>query len=69
MDETLNGWKKFATLLPDNWLAETPQTLCFDAAWQTVGSGFLKSAATFFQNCRNSITEFVYSLGLIVVSG
>jgi hypothetical protein len=23
----LNGWKKFATLLPNYWLAETPQTL------------------------------------------
>ncbi|MGE1103196.1 hypothetical protein [Peribacillus simplex] len=23
----LNGLKKFATLLPKNWLAETPQTL------------------------------------------
>ncbi|MFB6800274.1 hypothetical protein ACFCVU_03505 [Peribacillus butanolivorans] len=23
----LNGWKKFATLLPNNWLADTPQTL------------------------------------------
>jgi hypothetical protein len=23
----LNGWKKFATLLPSNWLAETPQAL------------------------------------------
>jgi hypothetical protein len=23
----LNGWKKFATLLPKNWLAKTPQTL------------------------------------------
>ncbi|MCU6602308.1 hypothetical protein OCO53_17720 [Peribacillus frigoritolerans] len=23
----LNGWKKFTTLLPNNWLAETPQTL------------------------------------------
>jgi hypothetical protein len=23
----LNGWKKFATLLPNNWLAETPQAL------------------------------------------
>jgi hypothetical protein len=23
----LNGWKKFATLLPNNWLAETLQTL------------------------------------------
>ncbi|PRS44385.1 hypothetical protein C6W19_01265 [Bacillus sp. RJGP41] len=21
----LNGWKKYATLLPKNWLAETPQ--------------------------------------------
>ncbi|MGG0414065.1 hypothetical protein [Peribacillus simplex] len=25
--ETLNGLKKFATLLPKNWLAETPQAL------------------------------------------
>jgi hypothetical protein len=24
---TLNGWKKFATLLPNNWLAETTQKL------------------------------------------
>ncbi|MDQ7860825.1 hypothetical protein RCO48_06440 [Peribacillus frigoritolerans] len=23
----LNGWKKFATLLPKYWLVETPQTL------------------------------------------
>ncbi|MBD8134683.1 hypothetical protein IFR10_03935 [Bacillus sp. CFBP 13597] len=23
----LKGWKRFATLLPNNWLAETPQTL------------------------------------------
>ncbi|MBD8134417.1 hypothetical protein IFR10_02595 [Bacillus sp. CFBP 13597] len=23
----LNGWKKYATLLPSNWLAETPETL------------------------------------------
>ncbi|AZV62535.1 hypothetical protein DOZ91_19675 [Peribacillus frigoritolerans] len=22
----LIGWKKFATLLPNNWLAETPET-------------------------------------------
>ncbi|MGE8020486.1 hypothetical protein ACQKOM_16455 [Peribacillus frigoritolerans] len=22
----LKGWKKFATLLPNNWLAETPET-------------------------------------------
>ncbi|WP_330501226.1 hypothetical protein V2I71_15590 [Peribacillus frigoritolerans] len=27
MDETLIGLKKFATLLPKNWLAETPETL------------------------------------------
>ncbi|WP_289314928.1 hypothetical protein [Peribacillus sp. NJ4] len=27
MDETLIGLKKFATLLPNNWLDETPQTL------------------------------------------
>ncbi|WP_286201415.1 hypothetical protein [Bacillus sp. ISL-4] len=37
MHESLNRFKKFATLLPNNWLAETPQTLCFDEAWQTVG--------------------------------
>ncbi|MFS0668043.1 hypothetical protein AB1L12_08975 [Peribacillus frigoritolerans] len=23
----LNEWKKYATLLPSNWLAETPETL------------------------------------------
>ncbi|MDM5282778.1 hypothetical protein [Peribacillus frigoritolerans] len=23
---TLKEWKKFATLLPSNWLAETPET-------------------------------------------
>ncbi|MEY9869252.1 hypothetical protein ABIE66_004631 [Peribacillus sp. B2I2] len=27
MDETLIGLKKFATLLPNNWLDETPQTV------------------------------------------
>ncbi|MDM5210881.1 hypothetical protein QUF94_05450 [Peribacillus sp. NJ4] len=27
MDETLNRLKKFATLLPNYWLAETPQAL------------------------------------------
>ncbi|MEY8755347.1 hypothetical protein AB9M93_12810 [Peribacillus frigoritolerans] len=26
-EETVIGWKKYATLLPKNWLAETPQTL------------------------------------------
>jgi hypothetical protein len=26
-DETILEWKKFATLLPNNWLAETPETL------------------------------------------
>ncbi|MGM0888219.1 MAG: hypothetical protein ACQEW5_14860 [Bacillota bacterium] len=31
----LKGWKKFATLLPSNWLAETPET--FTEASQTVG--------------------------------
>ncbi|WP_260358363.1 hypothetical protein [Peribacillus frigoritolerans] len=33
----LNGWKKFATLLPNNWLAETPETFTVEEAWQTVG--------------------------------
>ncbi|MEE3953532.1 hypothetical protein [Peribacillus frigoritolerans] len=32
----LIGWKKFATLLPNYWLAETPQPLG-EEAWQTVG--------------------------------
>ncbi|WHY96828.1 hypothetical protein [Peribacillus simplex] len=27
MDKTLIGLKKFAALLPNNWLEETPQTL------------------------------------------
>ncbi|KOR79816.1 hypothetical protein AM232_16135 [Bacillus sp. FJAT-21352] len=32
----LIGWKKFATLLPNYWLAETPQPLG-EEAWHTVG--------------------------------
>ncbi|PHD75800.1 hypothetical protein COF64_11495 [Bacillus sp. AFS043905] len=32
----LNRWKKFATLLPNYWLAKTPQPLG-EEAWQTVG--------------------------------
>ncbi|WP_411738711.1 hypothetical protein [Peribacillus sp. S4] len=32
----LIGWKKFATLLPNYWLAKTPQPLG-EEAWQTVG--------------------------------
>jgi hypothetical protein len=32
----LIGWKKFATLLPNYWLAETPQPLG-EEAWQAVG--------------------------------
>ncbi|MEC0274824.1 hypothetical protein [Peribacillus frigoritolerans] len=27
MDETLTRWKRFATLLPKYWIAETPQAL------------------------------------------
>ncbi|MEE3954077.1 hypothetical protein [Peribacillus frigoritolerans] len=34
---TLKGWKKYATLLPKNWLAETPQPFTGEEAWQTVG--------------------------------
>ncbi|MEC0297912.1 hypothetical protein [Peribacillus frigoritolerans] len=34
--ENVIGWIKFATLLPNNWLAETPQALCAEEAWQTV---------------------------------
>jgi hypothetical protein len=36
-NETLTRLKKFATLLPNNWLAETPETLVGEEAWQTVG--------------------------------
>ncbi|MEB2629651.1 hypothetical protein SOP94_14445 [Peribacillus frigoritolerans] len=32
----LIGWKKFATLLPNYWLAKTPQPLG-EEAWQAVG--------------------------------
>ncbi|MFJ5750262.1 hypothetical protein ACIP97_17050 [Peribacillus frigoritolerans] len=34
--EYVIGLKKFATLLPNYWLAETPQTLG-EEAWQAVG--------------------------------
>ncbi|WP_214744161.1 hypothetical protein [Bacillus sp. ISL-34] len=34
--ETPNRLKKFATLLPNNWLVETPQPLVA-RTWQTVG--------------------------------
>jgi hypothetical protein len=36
MDETLIRLKKFATLLPKYWLADTTGD-CFETAWQTVG--------------------------------
>ncbi|MGE8019822.1 hypothetical protein ACQKOM_13035 [Peribacillus frigoritolerans] len=42
--------KKFATLLPNNWLANTPQPLA--VRWpgrQSAGSGFLKSIGTFLK--------------------
>ncbi|WP_284692639.1 hypothetical protein [Peribacillus frigoritolerans] len=32
----LNGWKKFATLLPNNWLAETSPSYA-EEVWRTVG--------------------------------
>jgi hypothetical protein len=39
---------KYATLLPKNWLAETPETLASGRLGrQSKGSGFLKSAGTF----------------------
>ncbi|MGE6609553.1 hypothetical protein ACQKFG_03325 [Peribacillus sp. NPDC076916] len=60
MNETLNGLKKFATLLPNNSLAETPQTHGRQAAereWiseincivfkeKTAGKGFSSSLST-----------------------
>ncbi|MFD4818966.1 hypothetical protein [Peribacillus butanolivorans] len=63
----LNGWKKFTTLLPNNWLAETPQTLAARglADSRRKGSGFLKSTETFFNKKtagKLAFYEFVYSL-------
>ncbi|WP_162604480.1 hypothetical protein [Peribacillus frigoritolerans] len=47
----LNGWKKDATLLPKNWLAETPETLASRRLGRQSAererTGFLKSAGTF----------------------
>ncbi|WP_342604489.1 hypothetical protein [Peribacillus sp. FSL E2-0159] len=42
--ETLIGLKKFASLLPNNWLAETPQELALMRLADNLrkGSGFLK---------------------------
>ncbi|MDR4929322.1 hypothetical protein [Peribacillus simplex] len=37
LDETYIGLKKFATLLPNNWLARDPTGACAEEAWQTVG--------------------------------
>ncbi|MES9735845.1 hypothetical protein ABWK46_00655 [Peribacillus frigoritolerans] len=40
--------KKFATLLPNNWLANTPQPLAVRRLGrQSAGSGFLRSIGTF----------------------
>ncbi|MGW6662503.1 MULTISPECIES: hypothetical protein [Peribacillus] len=38
-NETTIKLKKFATLLPNTWLAETPTDACVEEAWQTVGGG------------------------------
>ncbi|MDQ7860914.1 hypothetical protein RCO48_07480 [Peribacillus frigoritolerans] len=45
----LIGWKRFATLLPNNWLAKTPQALAPRRLGQTVGGkgADLKSAGMF----------------------
>ncbi|WP_343929177.1 hypothetical protein [Peribacillus frigoritolerans] len=47
--------KKFATLLPNNWLAETPQTLALMrlADSRRKGSGFLKSTPNVFRSSLN----------------
>ncbi|WP_413022041.1 hypothetical protein [Peribacillus frigoritolerans] len=39
----LKGWKKFARLLPNNWLVETPQPFTGEEAWQTVGGKGVES--------------------------
>lgn len=63
----LNGWKKFAALLPNNWLAETPRRLRRGglADSRRKGCGFLKSTETFFNKKtagKLAFYEFVYSL-------
>ncbi|WP_440970036.1 hypothetical protein ACSS6N_21080 [Peribacillus frigoritolerans] len=56
----LNGWKKYATLLPKNWLAETPETLAprMLGRQSAKGSGFLESTEMIFKkNSRLDIPE------------
>ncbi|MBR8643984.1 hypothetical protein KEH51_02255 [[Brevibacterium] frigoritolerans] len=52
----LKGWKKFARLLPNNWLAETPQPFTGEEAWQTVGGKgadfWNQLERNFKKNCR-----------------
>jgi hypothetical protein len=71
-DETLKRLKKFATLLPNNWLAETPQPLAVRglADSRRKGSGFPKSNWIFFskKNCRQTRFELICSLGFRVNS-
>ncbi|WP_260284386.1 hypothetical protein [Peribacillus aracenensis] len=43
----LIGWKKYATLLPNNWLAETLQLLALMRS-QRKERGLLKTAGTDF---------------------
>ncbi len=62
--ETLNGLKKFAILLPNSWLAETPQTLGRQSADRERIS---EISWNIFEekNCRQiRFLEFVYSLSI-----
>jgi hypothetical protein len=59
----LKGWKKCATLLPNNWLAETPQALAPRrlGSSRRKGSGFLKPSGTFLKE-KNEGKRVVYIL-------
>ncbi|WHY57728.1 hypothetical protein [Peribacillus simplex] len=62
--ETLNGWKKFATLLPNNWLAEAPQTLA-SRTWQTIcgkGADFRNQCNIFKKKTAGKLALYVFLL-------
>ncbi|MFJ7940558.1 hypothetical protein ACIQYG_18970 [Peribacillus sp. NPDC096622] len=51
--------KKFATLLPNNWLPETPQMLVL---WQTVGGKIMLELFLETLQDKSLFLKFVYSL-------
>ncbi|PRS35775.1 hypothetical protein C6W19_16160 [Bacillus sp. RJGP41] len=60
----LNGWKKFATLLPNNCLAETPQALSRGglADSRRKGSEFLKSAGILIKRLQANSVFFEFEV-------